>query len=67
VGFRSVSDWARDIAYGLPREGLPPLDLPPRPEPRRPLSPIWCWAIALLVLGALWACLKSCTRAYDAT
>jgi hypothetical protein len=54
VGFRSVSAWARDIGYSLPRLGLQPLDLPARPEPRRPLSPTWLWVVALVVIGAAW-------------
>ena len=58
VGFRSVSAWAKDIGYSLPRLGIQPLDLPARPEPRRPLSPTWLWVIALLIIGAAWFYLR---------
>jgi hypothetical protein len=60
VGFRRVSDWARNIADGLPRLGLAPLVLPARLQPRRPLSSTWSWAIALVVIGAVWSWLKWC-------
>ena len=57
VGFRSVSAWAKDIGYSLPRLGIQPLDLPARPE-RRALSPTWLWVIALLIIGAIWFYLR---------
>jgi hypothetical protein len=58
VGFRTVKDWACNMAGNLALPGIEPIQVPVAPPRRRRLSAAQRWLITALVIVALWSYLK---------